>query len=111
MHCRRHPESPHAPVALPDVCALYLALERSTSRTEHAGCRGRGGTAGGPQGDDKVSGHSCSNAVGLHPVRGSGVPEEALVGVHVQVAAVAGHLVKGMRMIARLPPQALHTDW
>ena len=68
-----------------------------------------GRTAGRPQGDDEVSGHSCSNAVCLHPVRGSGVPEEALVGVHVQVAAVAGHLVEGVRIVARLPPQALHT--
>lgn len=43
-------------------------------------------------------------------MRGCAVPQEALVGVHVQVAAVARHLVQGVMKIARQLPQTLHAS-
>lgn len=70
-----------------------MPLKKHLALTRCAGVRSRNCTAGGPRGNDEVSGHGCINAERLHAVRGSRVPEEALVGVHVQVAAVAGHLV------------------
>ena len=39
---------------------------------------------------------------------GSAIPEEALVGMHVQVAVVPRHLVEGLRVVARMLPQTLH---
>ena len=43
-------------------------------------------------------------------MRGCAVPQEALVGVHVQVAAVARHLVQGVMKIVRQLPQTLHAS-
>ena len=43
-------------------------------------------------------------------MRGCAVPQEALVGVHVQMAAVAWHLVQGVMETARQLPQTLHAS-
>lgn len=115
MHYRQYPQQLQG-FQSPDcscghaICLCPVPGSREEHLEQRAGdrSRGKGRTAGSPHRDDKVSGHSRSNAVRPYPVRGSGIPEEALVGVHVQVAAVAGHLVEGVCVVALLPPQALH---